>query len=237
MKLEKRYPRTFQCIQVAKCEISFDEADVAKCSCGVPFKLEQVTGDAKHWREVTPDPAPEAKAVDVGTEVAESPARATAEGDVGGVYLAMDRVVDSCIQRLSRMFDSLKEATARIATLEADAKLRSEVLAERDEQLKHERAGRADAERRVRELDLHCEEVTAERDNARRTWHTFANISKSSRRIADEYAAELRRQSQAAWMRGDIVTADRIAELIGDALPSQHEAADSFSAVGGERQG
>lgn len=38
--------------------------------------------------------------------------------------------------------------------------------------------------------------------------------------------AELRRQLQAAWMRNDLKTADRIADLIGDKRPSEHEAAD-----------
>lgn len=38
------------------------------------------------------------------------------------------------------------------------------------------------------------------------------------------FGTELRRQSLAAYMRGDYATADRIAGLIGDPLPSEHEA-------------
>lgn len=43
----------------------------------------------------------------------------------------------------------------------------------------------------------------------------------------DNCKAELRRQLQAAWMRNDLKTADRIADLIGDRRPSEHEAADA----------
>lgn len=39
--------------------------------------------------------------------------------------------------------------------------------------------------------------------------------------------SELRRQKNNAWMRLDFVTADRIAALIGDPLPSEHERLDS----------
>lgn len=39
--------------------------------------------------------------------------------------------------------------------------------------------------------------------------------------------SELRRQKNKAWMRLDFVTADRIAALIGDPLPSEHERLDS----------
>lgn len=39
--------------------------------------------------------------------------------------------------------------------------------------------------------------------------------------------SELRRQKNNAWMRLDFVTADRIAALIGDPLPSEHERQDS----------
>ncbi len=41
-----------------------------------------------------------------------------------------------------------------------------------------------------------------------------------------EYISELRTQLQAAWQRLDCTTADRIAELIGDPKPTQHELAD-----------
>jgi hypothetical protein len=43
----------------------------------------------------------------------------------------------------------------------------------------------------------------------------------------DNCLCELRRQLQAAWMRNDLKTADRIADLIGDKRPSEHEAADA----------
>lgn len=43
----------------------------------------------------------------------------------------------------------------------------------------------------------------------------------------DNCLCELRRQLQTAWMRGDLKTADRIADLIGDNRPSEHEAADA----------
>lgn len=43
----------------------------------------------------------------------------------------------------------------------------------------------------------------------------------------DNCLCELRRQLQAAWMRNDLTTADRIADLIGDRRPSEHEAADA----------
>jgi hypothetical protein len=47
---------------------------------------------------------------------------------------------------------------------------------------------------------------------------------KATDRIA-AYEAELRRQVNEAWMRLDYKTADRIAALIGDPLPTEHEAA------------
>lgn len=39
--------------------------------------------------------------------------------------------------------------------------------------------------------------------------------------------AELCRQGLEAWMRGDYQTADRLAALVGDPLPSEHEKEDS----------
>lgn len=45
------------------------------------------------------------------------------------------------------------------------------------------------------------------------------------------YIAELRRQKLEAHMRGDIRTADRLAALLGDPLPSEHEKADSALAA------
>ena len=44
--------------------------------------------------------------------------------------------------------------------------------------------------------------------------------------LVDLLFAELSRQSREAWMRGDLSTADRIAALIGEPLPSDHEKAD-----------
>ena len=44
--------------------------------------------------------------------------------------------------------------------------------------------------------------------------------------LVDLLFAELSRQSREAWMRGDLSTADRIAALIGQPLPSDHEKAD-----------
>lgn len=41
-----------------------------------------------------------------------------------------------------------------------------------------------------------------------------------------EFGTELRRQKQEAWMRGDLQTASRIAVLIGDFDPVEHEKAD-----------
>lgn len=40
------------------------------------------------------------------------------------------------------------------------------------------------------------------------------------------YENELRRQALEAWMRADYITASRIAKLIGDADPIEHELAD-----------
>lgn len=48
----------------------------------------------------------------------------------------------------------------------------------------------------------------------------------SAVRRGDVFEAELRQQKLEAWMRGDLKTADRIAALIGDSLPSEHELAD-----------
>lgn len=42
----------------------------------------------------------------------------------------------------------------------------------------------------------------------------------------DVYENELRRQVLDAWMRADYVTASRIAKLIGDADPIEHEFKD-----------
>jgi hypothetical protein len=66
------------------------------------------------------------------------------------------------------------------------------------------------------------------------TEHIEPVIRKCNKNANDavDYEIELRRQSQAAWMRGDIVTADRIAVLVGDKRPSEHEAADLSAEVG-----
>jgi hypothetical protein len=47
--------------------------------------------------------------------------------------------------------------------------------------------------------------------------------------VCDELAKardELRRQSREAWMRLDYYTADRLAKMVGDPLPSEHELQD-----------
>jgi kynureninase len=44
------------------------------------------------------------------------------------------------------------------------------------------------------------------------------------RQMREHEIAELRRQINAAWMRGDLRTGDRIADLIGAKRPSEHEA-------------
>jgi len=44
------------------------------------------------------------------------------------------------------------------------------------------------------------------------------------RQMREHEIAELRRQKDAAWMRNDLTTANRIADLIGDKRPSDHEA-------------
>jgi hypothetical protein len=47
--------------------------------------------------------------------------------------------------------------------------------------------------------------------------------------LCDRYAKardELRRQSRGAWMRLDYYTADRLAKMVGDPLPSEHELQD-----------
>lgn len=48
----------------------------------------------------------------------------------------------------------------------------------------------------------------------------------SAVRRGDAYEAELRRQLLEAWMRADYVTASRIAKLIGDPDPIDHELED-----------
>lgn len=52
------------------------------------------------------------------------------------------------------------------------------------------------------------------------------NAAQNAIAMLEAFLAELRRQSLEAWMRGDIRTADRIADLIGDPRPSEHELAD-----------
>jgi hypothetical protein len=47
--------------------------------------------------------------------------------------------------------------------------------------------------------------------------------------VCDEFSKardELRRQSREAWMRMDYYTADRLAKMVGDPLPSEHELED-----------
>jgi len=65
------------------------------------------------------------------------------------------------------------------------------------------------------------------REKQERALRAEAESQEALAKLMDRhYRAELRRQSQAAWMRGDYVTADRIAVLIGDPKPSDHEAAE-----------
>lgn len=56
--------------------------------------------------------------------------------------------------------------------------------------------------------------------------NTYANNVDNLNLMAADYRRELRTQVNAAWMRLDYTTADRIATLIGDPKPSDHEKAD-----------
>jgi len=223
-------PRVFECtIMDSVWQHVFVDSEIASLSQCISGPCQGFTGDKRSlsqmltnfgWREL-PAP-PEAKAFDPATLDWEgvghvAPPKPIPDDQLWRFFY--DKGAPHCLHAYGHKSGKPQWDVVefeRPDKMQAELTLLRQSLAEAHEREKQERALRAAAER--------------QRDDAiaKADFEYQCRCEAASKKIEhyDDCLCELRRQSQAAWMRGDYVTADRIAELIGDPKPSDHEAAE-----------